>query len=42
MLEEQSDWIQRIRNQVDIQQAVEQLEVLLDIFGGLVFEVACN
>ena len=40
MLEERSDWIQLIQNQVDIQQAAEQLEVLMDIFSGLVFEVA--
>ena len=40
MLEERSDWIQLIQNQVDIQQAAEQLEVLMGIFSGLVFEVA--
>ena len=40
MLEEQSDWIQRIQNQFDIQYAAGQLVALMDIFGGLVFEVA--
>ena len=40
MLKERSDWIQRIQNQVDIQQAAEQLDVLMDIFGRVVFEVA--
>ena len=40
MPEKQSDWIQRIQNQIDIKQAAEQLEVLMDNFGGLVVEVA--
>jgi hypothetical protein len=40
MLEERSDWIQLTQNQVYIQQAAEQLEVLMDIFSRLVFEVA--
>ena len=40
MLEEWSEWIQPIQNQVDIQQAAEQLEMLMEIFIGLVSEVA--
>ena len=40
MVDERSDWIERLQNQVDIQKAAEQLEALIDLFGGLVFEVA--
>ena len=40
MLEERLDWIQRVQNQVDIQQAAEQLEALMGLIGVLVFEVA--
>ena len=40
MLEEPSDWIQRVQDQIDGQRAAEQLEALIDLFGGLVFEVA--
>ena len=40
MVDERSDWIERFKNQVDIQKAAEQLEALIDLFGGLVFEVA--
>ena len=40
MVDERSDWIERLLNQIDIQQAAEQLEALMDLFGGLVFEVA--
>ena len=39
MLEEGLEWMRLIQNPVDIQQAAEQLAVLMDIFGGLVFEV---
>ena len=39
MLEEQSDPTQRTQNQVDIQQAAEQLEAFTDLFGGLILEV---
>ena len=40
MVNERSDWIERLQNQVDIQKAAERLEALIDLFGGLVFEVA--
>ena len=40
MDEEPVDWIQRVQDQIDVQQAAEQLEALIDLFGGLVFEVA--
>ena len=40
MVDERSDWIERLQNQVDIQKAAEQLEALIDLFGGLVFEIA--
>ena len=40
MLHEQLDWMQRIKNQVDVQQPIEQIEVLIDLIGGLVFEVS--
>ena len=40
MVDERSDWVERLQNQIDIQQAAEQLEALINLFGGLVFEVA--
>ena len=40
MVDERSDWIERLQNQVDVQKAAEQIEALIDLFGGLVFEVA--
>ena len=40
MVDERSDWIERLQNQVDIQKAAEQLEALIGLFGGLVLEVA--
>ena len=40
MVDERSDWIERLQNQVDIQKAAEQLEALINLFGGLFFEVA--
>ena len=40
MLHEQLDWIQRIKNQVDVQQAIEQIETLIDLVGRLVSEVS--
>ncbi len=40
MVDERSDWIERLQNQIDIQQAAQQLEALINLFGGLVFEVA--
>ena len=40
VVDERSDWIERLQNQVDVQKAAEQIEALIDLFGGLVFEVA--
>ena len=40
MVDERSDWIELLQNQVDIQKAAEHLEAFIDLFGGLVFEVA--
>ena len=40
MVDERSYWIERLQNQADIQKAAEQIEALIDLFGGLVFEVA--
>ena len=40
MVEEPVNWIRRFQGQIDGQRAAEQLEALIDLFGGLVFEVA--
>ena len=40
MLQEQSDWIHRVQDQIDVQLAAEQLEALMDVVGGLVLDVA--
>ena len=40
MLEQRVEWIQALQDQIDVQQAVDRLEALIDLFGGLVFEVA--
>ena len=40
VLEEQLDWIQRVQEQVDVQQATEQIKAFVSVVGGLVFEVA--
>lgn len=40
MDKEPVDWIQRVQDQIDVQQVADQLEALIDLFGGLVFEVA--
>ena len=40
MLEHRLDWIQAVQDQIDVQRAAEQLEALIDLFGGLVIEVA--
>jgi hypothetical protein len=34
MFKDRLDWTQRVQDQVDIQQAAEQLEPLIDLFGG--------
>ena len=40
MLEDRLEWMQRVQDQVDIQQASEHLEALIGLVGALVFEVA--
>ena len=40
MLEQRLEWIQAVKDQIDGQQAAEQLEALIYLFGGLIFEVA--
>ena len=40
MLEKRSDWMQRVLDWLDIQQASEQLEALLGVVSGLIFAVA--
>ena len=40
MVEEPVGWIKRFQDQIDGQRAAEQLETLIDLFSGLIFEVA--
>ena len=40
MLEERLGWIQRAQEQIDVQQAAEQLDAFVSLVCGLVFEVA--
>ena len=40
MLEQRLHWTQVVQDQIDIQQAVDRLEALIGLVGGLVFEVA--
>ena len=40
MLEQRLEWIQAVQDQIDVQQAVDRLEALVGLVGGLVFEVA--
>ena len=40
MVEEPVGWIKRFQDQIDGQRAAEQLEALIDLFGGMIFEVA--
>ena len=40
MLEQRLEWIQVVQDQIDIQQAVDELEALISLVGGLVFKVA--
>ena len=40
MLEQRVEWIQALQNQIDIQQAVDRLETLIGLAGGIIFEVA--
>ena len=40
MVEEPLGWIQRFQDQIDGQRAAEHIEAIIDLFGGLIFEVA--
>ena len=40
MLEQRVEWIQALQDQIDVQQAVDGLEALIDLAGGIIFEVA--
>ena len=40
MLEQRLEWIQVVQDQIDVQQAVDRLEALIGLVGGIVFEVA--
>ena len=40
MLEHRLEWIQAVQDQIDVQQAVDRLEALIDLSGGIIFEVA--
>ena len=40
MLEKRVEWIQALQDQIDVQQAVDRLEALIGLVGGIIFEVA--
>ena len=40
MLEQRVEWIQAVQDQIDVQQAVDRLEALIGLAGGIIFEVA--
>ena len=40
MLKQRLDWIQAVQDQIDVQQAVDKLEALIGLAGGIIFEVA--
>ena len=40
IFEHRLEWTQAVPDQIDVQQVADQLEALIDLFGGLVFEVA--
>ena len=40
MLEQRLEWMQVVKDQIDVQQAADTLEALIGLVGGLVFEVA--
>ena len=40
MLKQRLDWIQAVQDQIDVQQAVDKLEALIGLTGGIIFEVA--
>ena len=39
MLKKRLEWIQVVQDQINVQQATEKLEALVDLVGALVFEV---
>ena len=40
MLEQRVEWMQAVQDQIDVQQAVDRLEALIGLAGGIIFEVA--
>ena len=40
MLEHRLEWTQAVQDQIDVQQAVDRLEALIGLAGGIIFEVA--
>ena len=40
MLEHRLEWIPAVQDHIDVQQAVDRLEALIGLAGGLIFEVA--
>ncbi len=40
MLEHRLEWTQAVQDQIDVQQAVDRLEALIGLVGGIIFEVA--
>ena len=40
MLEQRVEWRQTVQDQIDVQQAVDRLEALIGLAGGIIFEVA--
>ena len=40
MLEHHSEWTQAVQDQIDVQQAVDRLEALIDLAGEIIFEIA--
>tara|TARA_B100000989_G_scaffold183715_1_gene138278 strand:+ start:204 stop:362 length:159 start_codon:yes stop_codon:yes gene_type:complete len=39
MLEQRLEWTQAVQDQIDVQQAVDRLEALFGLAGGIIFEV---
>ena len=40
MLEQRLEWMQAFQDQIYVQQAVDRLEALIGLAGGIIFEVA--
>ncbi len=40
MLEQRVEWIQALQDQIDVQQAVDRLEALIGLAGGIIFGFA--